>query len=72
MYGSIRAKLKQGETILNSTRDKTERIGRILRLHANKREESRRSEAGDICAIVGLKDVVTGNTLAIRGSPMSL
>ncbi len=55
--------LKTGETVLNSSRGKTERIGRILRLHANKREEVKRLEAGDICAIVGLKGASTGDTL---------
>ena len=55
--------LKTGDTVSNSTRSKTERIGRILRLHANKREDVKRVEAGDICAIVGLKNAVTGDTL---------
>ncbi len=55
--------LKTGETVLNSSRGKSERIGRILRLHANKREEVKRLEAGDICAIVGLKGASTGDTL---------
>jgi elongation factor G len=56
--------LKTGDMVLNTTRSRTERIGRILRLHANKREEVKKVEAGDICAIVGLKNAGTGDTLA--------
>ena len=52
----------------NSTRTRTERIGRILRLHANKREDVKRVEAGDICAIVGLKNAGTGDTLTAEGA----
>jgi elongation factor G len=63
-------RLKQGQTVLNSTRQKTERIGRILRLHANKREEIKTVEAGDICAVSGLKHVSTGNTLADPDRPV--
>ncbi|HEY3278862.1 MAG TPA: elongation factor G [Syntrophorhabdaceae bacterium] len=55
--------LKTGDMVLNSARSRTERIGRILRLHANKREDVKRVEAGDICAIVGLKNASTGDTL---------
>ncbi len=55
--------LKTGDTVLNTAKSKTERIGRIMRLHANKREEVKKVEAGDICAIVGLKGVSTGDTL---------
>ena len=62
-------KLKQGETVLNSTKGKSERIGRILRLHANKREEIKTVEAGDICAISGLKYIGTGNTLTDPDNP---
>jgi len=57
-------RLRQGQTVSNSTRGKAERIGRILRLHANKREEIKTVEAGDICAVSGLKQTSTGNTLA--------
>jgi elongation factor G len=60
--------LKQGDTVSNSTRTRTERIGRILRLHANKREDVKRVEAGDICAIVGLKNASTGDTLTAEGA----
>jgi elongation factor G len=59
--------LKAGDTITNCAKSKTERIGRILRLHANKREEVKKVEAGDICAIVGLKGVSTGDTLTHPG-----
>ncbi len=59
--------LKTGDTILNCAQSKTDRIGRILRLHANKREEVKKVEAGDICAIVGLKGVTTGDTLTHPG-----
>lgn len=55
--------LKTGDTVYNNAKSRTERIGRILRLHANKREEVKRVEAGDICAIVGLKGASTGDTL---------
>jgi elongation factor G len=60
--------LKQGDTVSNSSRGKTERIGRILRLHANKREDVKAVEAGDICAIVGMKNASTGDTLACEDS----
>jgi elongation factor G len=59
--------LKTGDTIMNCAQSKTERVGRILRLHANKREEVKKVEAGDICAIVGLKGVSTGDTLTHPG-----
>jgi elongation factor G len=63
-------RLKQGETVLNSTKQKSERIGRILRLHANKREEIKTVEAGDICAVTGLKHISTGNTLTDPNNPI--
>ena len=62
--------MKQGQTVSNSTKEKTERIGRILRLHANKREEIKTVEAGDICAVSGLKQTSTGNTLADPDHPV--
>ncbi len=55
--------LATGDTVLNISKDKTERIGRILRLHANKREEVKKVSAGDICALVGLKGASTGDSL---------
>lgn len=53
-----------GMTLYNTTRDKKERIGRILRIHADKREEVKELQAGDIGAVVGLKDAITGDTLS--------
>ncbi len=62
--------VRSGETVLNSTKGKPERIGRILLLHANKREEIKKAVAGDICAIVGLKGVSTGDTLTNSSFPV--
>ena len=55
--------LKAGDSVFNSVRGKKERIGRILQMHANSREELKEVRAGDIAAAVGLKDVSTGDTL---------
>ena len=55
--------LNSGDTIYNSVRGKRERIGRILQMHSNDREEIKEVHAGDIAAAVGLKDVMTGDTL---------
>ena len=55
--------LKSGDMVLNSTKGRKERIGRILQMHANSREELKEVRAGDIAAAVGLKDVTTGDTL---------
>ena len=55
--------LKAGSYVYNSTKDTKERIGRLLRMHANHREDVEEAYAGDIVAIVGLKDTTTGNTL---------
>lgn len=55
--------LKRGGSVLNSTKDKTERIGRLLKMHANNREEIEAVYAGDIAAAVGLKLTTTGDTL---------
>ncbi|KAF0804882.1 elongation factor (EF) [Alcanivorax sp. S71-1-4] len=64
--------LNSGETVLNATKDKKERIGRLLQMHANSREEIKEVRAGDICACVGLKDVTTGETLCALDQPIIL
>jgi len=56
--------LNSGDTIYNSIKEKRERIGRILQMHSNDREEVKKVHAGDIAAAVGLKDVTTGDTLS--------
>jgi elongation factor G len=65
-------KLQSGTMVLNSTRDKRERIGRILRMHANKREEVQEADAGNIYAAVGLRDTRTGDTLCEEKHPILL
>jgi len=55
--------LSQGDAIYNSTKDKKERVGRMVQMHANDREEIKEVRAGDIAAAIGLKDVTTGDTL---------
>ena len=65
-------RLESGSRILNSTQDRKERVSRMLRMHANKREEIDSIEAGDIAAIVGLKQVVTGDTLCDERKPVVL
>ena len=64
--------LKSGDTVLNPTRGKKERIGRILQMHANQREEIKEILAGDIAACVGLKEVTTGGTLCDPESVITL
>ncbi len=64
--------LESGSTVLNSVKNKKERIGRILQMHANDREEIKEVLAGDIAAVVGLKDVTTGETLCDLGAPVIL
>ncbi len=65
-------RLDAGSAIYNSSRDKRERISRIVRMFADKREEMQSVEAGDICAVVGLKDVRTGDTLCDPKAPILL
>jgi elongation factor G len=60
-------KLKAGERVLNTTTGKTERVGRILQMHANHREEREEIGAGEIAAAVGLKQTTTGDTLSAEG-----
>ena len=64
--------LSKGDTVLNSFTGKTERIGRIVELHANSREEVDSAQAGDIIAIVGMKNVQTGHTLCDPKNPATL
>jgi elongation factor G len=64
--------LKTGDGVLNTTRGKSERIGRLLKMHANKREEISEIYAGDICACVGLKNVTTGDTICSEKAPILL
>ncbi len=64
--------LETGSTVLNSSKDKKERIGRILQMHSNHREDIDKVYAGDIAAAVGLKDVTTGNTLCDPNHPVIL
>jgi elongation factor G len=66
--GSIRA----GSYVYNSSKDKRERIGRLLQMHANKRDEVEEVLAGDIAAAIGLKDTRTGDTLSDEGDPVIL
>jgi len=64
--------LKTGDSVLNVRTGKTERIGRLLKMHANKREEISEILAGDICAAVGLKNVSTGDTICSESHPIAL
>ena len=64
--------LKTGSYVYNSTKGKKERIGRILRMHANHREEIDEIRAGDIASAVGLKDTTTGDTICNEGKPIIL
>jgi elongation factor G len=64
--------LKTGDSVLNPRTGKTERIGRLLKMHANKREEISEILAGDICAAVGLKNVSTGDTICDDRHPILL
>ena len=65
-------KLQSGTQVLNSTKDRKERIGKIYRMHANKREEIDSVSAGDIVAVMGLKDTTTGDTLCDPANPVVL
>jgi elongation factor G len=64
--------LKTGDSVLNPRTGKTERIGRLLKMHANKREEITEILAGDICAAVGLKNLITGDTICTEKAPIVL
>ncbi|CQD36817.1 elongation factor G [Yersinia mollaretii] len=64
--------VNSGDTVLNSVRSQRERLGRIVQMHANKREEIKEVHAGDIAAAIGLKDVTTGDTLCDPANPIIL
>jgi len=64
--------LKSGDTVMNSVRGKKERVGRILQMHSNSRDEIKEVRAGDIAAAVGLKDVTTGDTLCALSDVITL
>jgi elongation factor G len=64
--------LNAGESIYNVTKGRRERVGRLVKMHANKREEIQEVYAGDICAAVGLKQVVTGDTICDEDKPVLL
>jgi len=65
-------KLESASTVLNSVKDKREKVGRMLLMHANDREDIKEAYAGDIVALVGLKDTTTGDTLCAPTSPIIL
>ena len=64
--------LKSGDSVYNPVKGKKERVGRLLQMHANHRDEIKEVRAGDIAAAVGLKEVTTGDTLCNVGSPITL
>jgi elongation factor G len=65
-------KLNSGDTVYNPGKNKRERVGRLVKMHANKREDIQEILAGDICAAVGLKTVVTGDTICAESAPVIL
>lgn len=65
-------RLPAGSYVYNATRGRKERVGRLLQMHANHREEIDSAETGDICAAVGLKDVTTGDTLCVEDAQVLL
>ncbi|QGP53033.1 Elongation factor G 1 [Piscirickettsia salmonis] len=64
--------VKSGDSVLNTVKGKRERIGRIVQMHSNSREEIKEVHAGDIAAAIGLKDVTTGDTLCAQDAPIVL
>src|SRR5690606_133377 len=64
--------LKSGDQVLNSVRGKRERVGRMVQMHANDRQEIKECVAGDIAALIGMKDVTTGDTLCAVDNPIIL
>jgi elongation factor G len=64
--------LEKGATLVNTTKDKDERAGRLLEMHSNKREDKDAFFTGDIAAVIGLKNTTTGDTLCSKGTPLLL
>lgn len=64
--------LSKGSYVINATKDVKERVSRLVKMHSNNRDEIDEIRAGDICAVVGLKDTTTGNTLCAENSPIIL
>lgn len=69
---AYRGMLESGSYVLNSTKGKKERVGRLLKMHSNKREDIKEIYAGEICAFVGLKETLTGDTLCDEKAPVIL
>jgi elongation factor G len=65
-------KMNAGESVFNVAKGRRERVGRLMRMHANKREDIQEIRAGDICAAVGLKSVSTGDTICDEDHPIAL
>src|SRR5919199_664232 len=65
-------KIESGAAVINSTREKKERVGRMLLMHANNREDIKEAYAGDIVALAGLKETTTGDTLCAQNAPIIL
>src|SRR5207253_10190843 len=64
--------LQAGSQVVNSTKDRKEKIGRLMQMHANSREDISEVKAGDICAVIGLKQTTTGDTLCDSDNPVVL
>ncbi|MCE1776845.1 elongation factor G, partial [Enterobacter hormaechei] len=64
--------LTSGDSVINSVKGKKERVGRMVQMHANQREEIKEVRAGDIAALIGMKDVTTGDTLCNADKPIIL
>lgn len=69
VYGGV---LKSGDQVMNSVKSKRERVGRMVQMHSNSREEIKEVRAGDIAALIGMKDVTTGDTLCDPSHPITL
>lgn len=67
-----RGSIESGSYVYNSTKNTKERVGRLLKMHSNKREDIKEIYAGEICAFVGLKDTLTGDTLCTEKNPVIL